>query len=140
MGMCKECKNVFSSLEMKNGLCKSCYSDDKSEEIQQKRDMYLAKKLEFIRLKHKDTGVLKNAPVGFSWTIFFFSFWVPLIRGDIKWFIMGVFITFLTFGLGYFIISFIYNKAYIKDLMEKGYLPADEPSKLYLINKGIIST
>ncbi|WP_249365402.1 hypothetical protein [Cytobacillus citreus] len=48
-----------------------------------------------------------------------------------------------TFGFGAWIpgiiFSFVYNRIYIKDLLEKGYLPADEQTKMELSNRGIIS-
>ncbi|ADH97781.1 hypothetical protein [Salisediminibacterium selenitireducens] len=30
-------------------------------------------------------GVIKQSKVGFSWTVFFFAFFPPLFRCDIKW-------------------------------------------------------
>ncbi len=93
-----------------------------------------------VNLKHKDTGVVKTAPLGFSWTTLFFGIFVPLIRGDIKWFIISLVIAIVTAGLGWFVIPFIYNKIYIKNLLEKGYVPADEASKQALIEKGIIAS
>jgi hypothetical protein len=93
-----------------------------------------------VNLKHKDTGVVKTAPLGFSWTTLFFGIFVPLIRGDIKWFIISLVIAIVTAGLGWFVIPFIYNKIYIKNLIEKGYVPADEASKQALIEKGIIAS
>ena len=37
-----------------------------------------------IKVRLEKEGQLKNAFVGFSWTIFFFGFWVPLLRGKLK--------------------------------------------------------
>ena len=37
-----------------------------------------------IKVRLEKEGQLKNAFVGFSWTIFFFGFWVPLFRGKLK--------------------------------------------------------
>ncbi len=91
-----------------------------------------------VNLKHKDTGVVKTAPLGFSWTSLFFGAFVPLLRGDIKWFLLGMVIIIATFGLGLLIIPFIYNKIYIKNLMEKGYIPADDFSKQTLLSNGIM--
>ena len=91
-----------------------------------------------VNLKHKDTGVVKTAPLGFSWTSLFFGAFVPLLRGDVKWFLLGMVIIIATFGLGLLIIPFIYNKIYIKNLMEKGYTPADDFSKQTLLSNGIM--
>ena len=37
-----------------------------------------------IVLKHS-TGLIKECPTGYSWTTFFFGFFVPAFRGDLKW-------------------------------------------------------
>lgn len=37
-----------------------------------------------IKVRLEKEGQLKNAFVGFSWTTFFFRFWVPLFRGKLK--------------------------------------------------------
>lgn len=81
-----------------------------------------------IMLKDSN-GVIKKAPVGFSWTTLFFGFLVPLLRGDLKWaVIMGLVslaIGAITFGIGVFFVwvffAVKYNELYIEDLKEKGY-------------------
>ena len=83
-----------------------------------------------VVLKH-ELGMIKTVKKGFSWTVFFFGFFVPLIRGDLKWALIMFLTQFLaasvTMGLGVWIASlifaFFYNKLYIKDLLEKGYRP-----------------
>ena len=57
-----------------------------------------------ITLLHPSIGEIKSAPVGFSWTTFFFGPFPALFRGDFKWaglilLIMG-FISAITLGLG----------------------------------------
>ena len=37
-----------------------------------------------IKVRLENDSYLKNAYVGFSWTIFFFGFWVPLFRKKFK--------------------------------------------------------
>ena len=83
-------------------------------------------------------GIQKKSFVGFSWTTFFFGFFVPLIRGDIKWFLIMLILSFLSFGLAQFILCFLYNKFYTVNLLVKGYSPADEFSRSILKIKGII--
>ncbi|OXS57644.1 hypothetical protein B1A99_16440 [Cohnella sp. CIP 111063] len=92
-------------------------------------------------------GGLKQAKLGFSWTTFFFGFFPALFRGDLKWAAI-MFITACAFGvftLGFgawvpgIIFSFIYNKMYIKELLEKGYRPADEHAQSALQTRGIIA-
>lgn len=82
-------------------------------------------------------GVQKEAFVGFSWTMFFFGFFVPLFRGDIKWFLILLILFFLSFGIAQFILCFLYNKFYTVNLLEQGYKPADDYTKNILNMKGI---
>lgn len=63
------------------------------------------------------TGITKEAPVGFSWTVLFFAFFPPLFRGDWKWAIIMFLLTIITVGLSGLLFMFIYNKLYIKDLI-----------------------
>ncbi|MBT2756723.1 DUF2628 domain-containing protein [Mesobacillus foraminis] len=94
-----------------------------------------------------DAGVLKEVKIGFSWTTFFFGFFPALFRGDLKWavimFITGALIGVFTLGFGAWIpgivFSFIYNKLYIKELLEKGYRPADAQTQSDLQANGIVS-
>jgi hypothetical protein len=94
-----------------------------------------------------EAGVTKEVKVGFSWTTFFFGFFPALIRGDLKWavimFLTAAIVGAFTFGFGAWIpgiiFSFVYNKIFIKDLLEKGYRPADETTRSELQSRGIIS-
>lgn len=83
------------------------------------------------RLQH-NAGVVKEVKVGFSWTTFFFGFFQRFFA------LVGVF----TLGFGAWIpgiiFSFVYNKINIKDLLEKGYKPADEHTQNLLQSKGIV--
>jgi len=90
-----------------------------------------------VNLKN-DAGVMKKAPVGFSWTMLLFGPFVPLFRGDVKWTILHL-LTLLFFGIGWIVLPFIYNKRYIINLLERGYKPADEESRVALVNRGIIT-
>ncbi|MCM3568996.1 DUF2628 domain-containing protein [Neobacillus mesonae] len=92
-------------------------------------------------------GLTKEVKVGFSWTTFFFGFLPALFRGDLKWAVImlvieGVLGSF-TLGIGAWIsgvvFSFVYNKIYIKELIEKGYFPANEESRMLLENNQILS-
>lgn len=91
-----------------------------------------------VNLKHKDTGSLTQTKLGFSWTTFFFGFFPALFRGDWKWALIQFILVCVTWGISSIIFCFIYNKLYIKDLLEKGYIPADTTSKIALTNKGYI--
>ncbi len=74
-----------------------------------------------IIFKNPNTGAIKEAPVGFSWTVFFFGFFPPLFRGDWKWAIIILLISLLTMGFSNLVFMFIYNKLYIKDLIGSGF-------------------
>ncbi|MEO2207890.1 DUF2628 domain-containing protein [Paenibacillus pabuli] len=92
-------------------------------------------------------GVTKNVKVGFSWTTLFFGFLPALFRGDLKWavimFLIAAAIGVFTFGFGAWVsgivFSFVYNKIYIKELLEKGYRPANAESQAVLERTQIVA-
>lgn len=72
-----------------------------------------------LTLQHPGSGIIKSAPVGFSWTTLFFNFLPALFRGDFKW-------AFIQFILSPFLIPQLifatkYNRMYIQKLLEQGY-------------------
>jgi hypothetical protein len=70
-------------------------------------------------------GKCKVAPVGFSVTTMFFGSFVPAVRRDFR----GLFIMWLsypfTLGIALLAWPFIYNKMYIKSLVQNGYVATD---------------
>ena len=74
-----------------------------------------------IIFKNPNTGAIKEAPVGFSWTTCFFGFFPALFRSDWKWFVIQLIIAIITMGLSTLVFMFIYNKLYIKDLIGSGF-------------------
>ena len=80
-----------------------------------------------IVFQHPDTGLTKEAPVGYSWTVLLFGGYVPLVRFPntansilhVAWWIScGVGLGFLFNVIG----SFMFNKQYISWLVgTKGY-------------------
>lgn len=99
-----------------------------------------------INLTNPATRQIKQAKIGFSWTMFFFGLFVPLIRGDWKWFFILLAITIIlgvpTLGFGGALVglvfSFIYNRLYINDLLSHGYDPADDYSETALQSHNFI--
>ncbi|RVZ98219.1 HrgC protein [Helicobacter pylori] len=77
--------------------------------------------------------------MGFSWTTLFFGFFVPIIRGDVKWAIVMVVVTLFTFVLSNIVFAFIYNKQYTTKLLESGYEPTDEYSRGILRSRDMIA-
>lgn len=92
-----------------------------------------------INLLNPNTNQIKQVKIGFSWTTFFFGWFPALFRGDWKWMLIQLICSLFTFGFSSLVFCFIYNKLYINDLLNAGYIPADESSKLALNNKGFIS-
>jgi hypothetical protein len=85
-----------------------------------------------INFRNK-SGIVKEAPVGFSWTTFFFGFFPALIRGDWLWALIICAATFVTFGLSGIVFAFIYNRIYIQGLLKQGF-----KVKNYSGNKALI--
>ena len=87
-----------------------------------------------VRLRHHQSGVVKNGYFGFSWTSFFFGGIPALVRGDISGLavlVCALVIAIPTLGLGALVVfiiwAFVYNKRYTIRLLEKGYVIDDAP-------------
>ena len=91
-----------------------------------------------VMLKNENTGQIKQAKIGFSWTVFFFGFFPAIFRGDWKWFLIILVASMFTFGFSNLVFCFIYNKLYINDLLSQGYKAADEYSLSALQQKNIV--
>lgn len=81
-------------------------------------------------------GIPKEVKVGFSWTTLFFGFFPALFRGDFKWAIIMFLLACVTMGVSWVVFPFIYNKLYIKEIISKGWVPADETARHVLKTKG----
>ena len=66
-------------------------------------------------------GLLKTAPVGFSWTTLFFGGFPALFRGHVSMGLVQLLLQMVTFALSVLIFCFIYNKMYVNYLLENGY-------------------
>ncbi len=78
-----------------------------------------------ITIKHPSSGMTKNGYYGFSWTYFFFGFFVPLFRGELGVAALHALFSILTLGIWQIIICFLYNKQYMtRMLTEKGWVLA----------------
>jgi len=70
-------------------------------------------------LEHPHSGIIKQAPVGYSWTTLFFPSLPALFRGDFKGFIIQLILA--GFLIPILIFPRIYNKQYIQKLLSNGY-------------------
>ncbi len=77
-----------------------------------------------VMMENPNTGENRKAPVGFSWTTFFFGIFVPLFRSDWKWAIIMFLAAGFTCGLSWLVFPFLYNKLYLKDLVGRGFRAA----------------
>ena len=75
-----------------------------------------------------------------KWTMLFFGFFVPMVRGDWKWTFLSLIIAIVTGGISWFVLPFFYNKLYIKNRLESGYAAADDTSKILMQSRGIVIT
>lgn len=72
-------------------------------------------------MQHPNTGIIKKVGVGFSWALFFFGGLVPLFRGNIKECFRFLFLNIICFHIYGLVYSFIGNKRYTIQLLEKGF-------------------
>jgi len=73
-----------------------------------------------LTLQNPNSGIIREAPVGFSWTTFFLGPFPALFRGDFKWFFIQLVLDSLLV-IPILVFPFIYNKLYLKKLLEAGY-------------------
>jgi hypothetical protein len=89
------------------------------------------------KMMRNDYGQMKEGKDGFSWTTFFFGVFPALFRGDWKYFGIMLFAALISLGFSWLVFPFIYNKLYMKDLIQSGYKPVDPSYADYLRLKGI---
>ena len=74
-----------------------------------------------VPIEDKKNQIIKEAPVGFSWTVLFFGGLVPLVRGDWGYFFIMLVASIVTFGISGIIFAFIYNRIYLQNSLKKGF-------------------
>lgn len=60
-----------------------------------------------ISMTHGKTGLREAVPIGFSWTTLFFGFFVPLIRGDIRWAAIMFAVAIVVLVAGVFVVGVV---------------------------------
>jgi len=91
-----------------------------------------------IRMKHKQTGIMKKGYYGFSWTSLLFGGFPALFRGDILYglgaILIGVILGMVSMGIlalvAWLIWGSIYNKNYTHRLLLSGFEFDDEPERV----------
>ncbi len=78
-----------------------------------------------INLKHSNSGLNKPGYFGYCWTYFFFSFFVPIFRGEILIGVLHLIFSVVTFGLFQLIIPFLYNKQFTSRMLTSGWELSD---------------
>lgn len=74
-----------------------------------------------IVFEHPQSGRIKEAPIGFSWTTLLFGFFPALLRGHWAMAVVMFLLSFITFGISGIVFAFIYNKMYVKYLIGEGF-------------------
>ena len=78
-----------------------------------------------INLKHTNSSLNKPGYVGYCWTYFFFSFFVPVFRGEILIGVLHLIFSVVTFGLFQLVIPFLYNKQFTSRMLTSGWELSD---------------
>ena len=78
-----------------------------------------------INLKHTNSSLNKPGYIGYCWTYFFFSFFVPIFRGEILIGVLHFIFSVVTFGLFQLIIPFLYNKQFTSRMLTSGWELSD---------------
>ena len=74
-----------------------------------------------IKVKHKQSGVEKYCHAGYSWTYFFFGFFVPIFRGEISIGVFHLIFSIITLFIFQLIMPFLYNKQSSIRLLTNGW-------------------
>ena len=108
-----------------------------------------------VNIENPTTNQVKQCKLGWSWTVFFFGFWPMLFRQDwiylicyAAWDVIGSAIAYSSDGafsviagadfIIRIVLTVMYNTLYVKGLLKKGWVPADETSKKLMMAKGIV--
>ena len=78
-----------------------------------------------VKIKHKESDLQSNCFVGYSWTYLLFGFFVPIFRGEIIIGIVHALFSFVTFGLFWLIMTFLYNKQHAVRLLTNSWVLDD---------------
>lgn len=93
-----------------------------------------------IMLKHESSGLIKPGYYGFSWTYVCFGFLVPAFRGEILIAVLHFVLNVVTLGVWWVIMWFLYNKQWMRRMLENGWVLAgsDAENRLAAAAIGVI--
>ena len=86
-----------------------------------------------VQSTHPESKLNKPIFVGYSWTYFFFGFFVPIFRGEIVLGLLHAILSFITFGLFWLIMSFLYNRQYSERLIASGWQLSDTEERNQMV-------
>ena len=85
-----------------------------------------------INLRHTNSSLNKPGFVGYCWTYFFFSFFVPIFRGEILIGVLHLIFSLVTFGLFQLVIPFLYNKQFTSRMLTSGWELSDTEENMQI--------
>jgi len=85
-----------------------------------------------INLKHTNSSLNKPGYVGYCWTYFFFSFFVPIFRGEIFIGVLHLIFSIVTFGIFQLVIPYLYNKQFTSRMLTSGWELSDTEENMQL--------
>ena len=85
-----------------------------------------------INLRHTNSSLNKPGFVGYCWTYFFFSFFVPIFRGEILIGVLHLIFSVVTFGLFQLVIPFLYNKQFTSRMLTSGWELSDTEDNMQI--------
>ena len=74
-----------------------------------------------IYFENPISGQTREAPIGFSWTTFWFGPFPMLFRSSWKWALILFLLAMITWAMSNIVFAFFINKLYVKDLIAEGY-------------------
>lgn len=80
----------------------------------------------------KKNGFTKKVSTGYSWKSLFFGVFYPMWRNDWRGVIYQTLLVIGSYGFCWAVVPFLYNKQYIKRLVNDGWKPEGEASEKYL--------
>jgi hypothetical protein len=74
-----------------------------------------------VLVRHRESGLVKRAYLGWSWTYQLFGWLVPVFRGEIGIALLHLALTVVTFGIFQIVMPFLYNRQHMTRLLTSGW-------------------